>query len=266
MKLFTAILLGVLVTLSFGTDSVRAPDTTYIGNTVKVEVESATKNTDDSVDQSRHDDILAETKKTRIATESMEDATWLMNWGTWVLAIFAVVAAFISWRTFKETQQQSKQELRAYVHPFKFASFLPTPGNRLRVVVEIKNFGKTPASFVRIRSSICIDKRDANPDVFGEYGSIGSIGPDGQFSHYVEEPAIVFSQEDKRNFYATNDYAIFATGEIRYKDFAGTERITRFQVTSSREQLSDVKNPATGEVVKALSCGISENASRNAST
>lgn len=259
MKLFTAILLGTLITLSFGRNSVRTSDTTYIGNRVTVEVLSHTKAADDVIEQQRHDELLIVARRTATAT-------WWMNTGTWILAIFAVVASVISWRTFLGTQEQSRKELRAYLHPLKFATVFPTIGKRVRIIVEIKNFGKTPASDVRVRSSICIDKRDANPNVSGEYSTVGSVGPEGQFAHYAEEPKTIFDGESNRRIFVTNDYAIFATGEIRYRDFAGTERVTKFQVISSRENLTDVKNSATGEVVKAMSCGISENADRNTST
>lgn len=109
MKIFTAILLGTLVALSFGNDSARLPDTTYVGNTVKVEVKSASKSTDDAVEQKRHDEILTEAKKTADATISMERATWL-------LAAFAFFGFLFGVKTFKETQKQSREELRAYVH------------------------------------------------------------------------------------------------------------------------------------------------------
>lgn len=115
MKLFTAILLGALVALSFGKDTVLSPDTTYIGNTVNVEIHSATKHADDAIEQRRHAEILSETKKATAATESMEAATRWMNYGTWVLAIFAVLAFVFSWRTFLITRKQEHQRSRAYV-------------------------------------------------------------------------------------------------------------------------------------------------------
>src|SRR5690606_1104784 len=131
----------------------------------------------DETAEKRHAEMLREAERAASATASLESATWWMNRGTWALAVFAAIAALISWLTFRKTQKQSRDELRAYVHvkveeviglnelnawmdgrmsensnssmitgdegPF-WAHNPP----RVKFVVSISNYGKTPAKQV----------------------------------------------------------------------------------------------------------------------
>jgi hypothetical protein len=109
MKLFSTFLFGLLIATSLGKDSLARHDTTFIANTVKVEVQSSNTEDEKKETEKRHKD-LQETNSALVT------ATIWMTLGTWVLAIFAIIGFVFSWRTFRSTKSQSRQELRAYVH------------------------------------------------------------------------------------------------------------------------------------------------------
>jgi hypothetical protein len=183
MKLFTTILLGALIGLSIGNEVVRTSDTTYIGNTVKVEVQSVTTHADDEAQQKRHHET------TEIDRELVA-YTKAMNLATWLLAVFAIFGFAFSWRTFFITRKQSKQESRAYVfisipqeaiknvyvpapnesqEAFKQGIKIPTAAYASKstigpsVTLHAENYGKTPAYDFVAFADIQVDSLKERP-------------------------------------------------------------------------------------------------------
>ena len=98
MKLFTAILLGALIALSFGTEVVHTPDTTYIGNTVKVELQVPQGQKVEIAQKSETQDLIEATRFTSdsVQTEKMIDAAKDTALWTFLAVIFSAIAVVIS--------------------------------------------------------------------------------------------------------------------------------------------------------------------------
>lgn len=153
MKLLTTILLAVLVALSSGKDTARVPDTTYTGNTVKVEVVSAaTKESGDVVTERRHAETLREAKRTADATERLPRPTW-------VAAIAGSAAFFASLATLIVVYCTSRRQLRAYVHIEHPRVCKDTNQDIFAYSIEYSNYGQTPARNVRFSSKTLFQTR-----------------------------------------------------------------------------------------------------------
>ena len=186
MKLFTAILLGVLIALSFGKDTIRTSDTTYIGNTVKVEIVATGANLDKELAKKQSSASLTYDS---IAAYSNRDMVRPSVLG----AIFSGGALFVGLLTLLYLRWQAKRELRAYLHIRHDTVDMPDPNDRFPQIphfqnlvdlvcgepapnpppttypFRIENFGLTPAHHVLSWGNVIVaETENPNPIVFVE--------------------------------------------------------------------------------------------------
>lgn len=112
-------------------------------------------------------DLIAQEGMNR-ATQSIEDATWLMLWATIASVFFVAIGTFLLVWTLRLTREANKAardavevtreigeaQVRAYVNVERAEVTGLAPNGRLRFYVNFKNTGATPAKNFQIRSMV----------------------------------------------------------------------------------------------------------------
>jgi len=150
-------------------------------------------------------------------------------------AALAVVAALqflaLLWQV-KTTRSTSEKELRAYVFPASATRV--TQNGVVRLKVELRNSGKTPA--LECASWVFEGVANTPNPTFPEDAPAGTAMHSSYYiapgSHMEVNDEALAIQEDDFNFISTNIRSLYLVGEIKYKDAFQKPHSTRFRMVS----------------------------------
>jgi hypothetical protein len=186
-----------------------------------------------------------ETKQEAEDRKEKSSSDWWMVGLTGVLGFLAflqllafIVQARVASRTVNTMADTAQKELRAYVF-IESASIGNTAiGQNPKPGFTIKNFGKTPAYEVSILLGYGFgDSFEKLGKLSMDHEQRGTLGPTAYIHYYNFCPRTLTS--DDISALQSGTHFLFVYGEIRYVDFTGESRTTKFR-------LKAMKNAETG--------------------
>lgn len=140
--------------------------------------------------------------------------------GSFLAAVFTGVAVVVAWRGFQQSQKTDRQEYRAYVGTRKCD--VATFDDEMVCVVEVKNYGRTPAY------NVDIHLRGHFPQAGGlveaiSYGNKFTLHPDGEFSEIITGSFIADKgmKEIRASELPIGSETITVYVDVRYEMFSG---------------------------------------------
>jgi hypothetical protein len=164
---------------------------------------------------------------------------WCRTW-EWldaekIIAVFTVILGVATWKLWRSTdalvrgaEVTAERQLRAYVGVRRIYFDKSNPGS-ISVVVEINNFGQTPANYCSTNIFLKIGPTDGS-----QFPGLIREGFDNQSTLMPSHERTVICHLNERKDTAPNilraindgKLAIYVIGAIRYQDFAGQTQYT----------------------------------------
>jgi len=145
-------------------------------------------------------------------------------------AVFTLVVAIFTRSLFVDGREKGRKELRAYVFIKSGSITGVASGQQPNVGFTIENFGKTPARKLIVLCGLgfssSFDKLGVKE--FEAVKPMGTLAPGGTVQYHRDADGRVMTEQDMLAF-EQGTHSIFAYGEIRYIDFTGKDRTTKFR-------------------------------------
>lgn len=160
-------------------------------------------------------------------------ATVTLAWITGVLAFFTAGLWLATYSLVRGAKDTAEKELRAYVFVLSGSIENLANGQHPTSRLVIHNFGKTPAHKLTVICGMGFGKSfeelpTAAPPLTKP---MGTLAPGGTVEHHNSAP-IAFAP-DHMSALENGTYTLYVHGEIRYVDFLGKNRVTKFRVMKS---------------------------------
>jgi hypothetical protein len=188
-------------------------------------------------------DLCAQWRAALAAESSAHQAERAVDWSIWAtfLSFLSLVAVAVSLyfnassnRTARDT---AKRQLRAYVAIEKIAAPTLQIGVVPRFVIDVRNFGQTPAHKYDIVSFVTIARINADETALDDPAntreSPSSLAP-GALNHAYPHAASAWTAPFNEAFLA-GQLRLYVHGYAIYEDIYGAPRKTHFKVYFSRD-------------------------------
>jgi len=154
-----------------------------------------------------------------------------------VVALVAVsisaLSAYFAHRAIGVTRKSAERQLRAYIAAVPIVEVVRS-GETVRMAINAKNYGQTPARNVRVRTAVFVrslpfsleDERAENADR-PELTARQVIHPTAD--HYFPNTTVFILSDEAFKALESDKAAIFFTGEIYYDDMFNDPHETRFR-------------------------------------
>lgn len=148
-----------------------------------------------------------------------------------LLTLFALsVAAIVAVRALRMARDTARRELRAYVFPI-YAHIRDVRASRPTFVIDVKNFGQTPAYGLRMNTALHSGSHPLNTKLVPEVQSSIATAQLAPQAALFDEIALNHSlSANEISALAEGSAAIYLFGEIEYFDIYKKKRWTTFRM------------------------------------
>lgn len=151
--------------------------------------------------------------------------------GALLLSLLAIsVAAMIAMRALRLARDRTRRELRAYVFPI-YAHIRDVRASRPAFVIDVKNFGQTPAYGLRVKTALQSGSHPLTTKLVPEVQSSIATAQLAPQAALFDEIALTHSlSANEISALAEGSAAIYLFGEIEYLDIYKKKRWTTFRM------------------------------------